>query len=106
MKELRTKSSPDIKIFLIGNKADLEDKRVVSYEQGEKKKEEYGFDLFLETSAKTGLNAQKLFFEAGKILEAEHTQLKEKRKASKVRLKSDADKISKEKGKKEKKSWC
>ena len=67
-KELRTKASQGIKIFLIGNKADLEDQRVISKEQGEKMKNDYGFDLFMETSAKTGFNAQELFVEAGKIL--------------------------------------
>ena len=35
---------------------------------GEKFKEEYELDLFMETSAKTGYNAQELFIEAAKIL--------------------------------------
>ena len=57
-KELRTKASQGIKIFLIGNKADLEEERVIRKEQGEKMKRDYGFDIFMETSAKTGFNAQ------------------------------------------------
>ena len=36
LKELRLYSSPDIKIILIGNKSDLEDKREVTYEEGAK----------------------------------------------------------------------
>ena len=39
-------------------------------------KYDYGFDLFMETSAKTGFNAQKLFIEAGKILYEESNKLK------------------------------
>ena len=68
MKDLKSNSSPDIKIFLIGNKADLEDKRVISKEQAENFKNEYDLDLFMETSAKTGFNAKELFAEAAKLL--------------------------------------
>ena len=53
---------------MIGNKADLNETRIIKTEQGEKMKNDYGFDLFMETSAKTGFNAQELFVEAGKIL--------------------------------------
>ena len=35
LRELRTHSSPDAKVFLIGNKVDLENEREVSKEQGE-----------------------------------------------------------------------
>ena len=31
-------------------------------------KEEYGFDMFLESSAKTGFNAKEIFIEAAKLL--------------------------------------
>ena len=68
LNELRTKSSPDINLFLIGNKADLEEERVVSKEQGLEKKKNLGFDLFMETSTKTGFDPQEIFVEAGKIL--------------------------------------
>ncbi len=68
IKDLKLNSSPDIKIFLIGNKADLEDKRLIYKEQGEKCKDEYDLDYFIETSAKTGMNAREIFIEAVKIL--------------------------------------
>ena len=48
---------------------------------------EYGFNLFLETSAKTGFNAQKLFIEAGKILYEEHLRYKKEPKISGEHLK-------------------
>jgi len=68
LKDLKANSSPDIKVFLIGNKADLEEKRVISKEKAEKYKEEYELDFFKETSAKTGMNAQEIFVEAAIVL--------------------------------------
>lgn len=46
--------------YLIGNKSDLEDDRVVSKEEGETLKDDYDFNLFMETSAKTGFNIKNL----------------------------------------------
>ena len=46
--------------YLIGNKCDLEDDRVVSKEEGEALKDDYDFNLFMETSAKTGFNIKNL----------------------------------------------
>lgn len=68
LKELRTHANPNIIIFLIGNKVDLEGKRVIEYQKALKFSENEGFKLFLESSAKTGFNAQKIFIEAGKEL--------------------------------------
>ena len=61
-------SSPDIKVFLIGNKADLEEKREVNRDNAEKYKNDYDLDYFIETSAKTGMNAKEIFVQAAKIL--------------------------------------
>ena len=61
-------SSPDLKIFLIGNKSDLEESRLVTKEQGIKFKEENNLDFFTETSAKSEKDAQEIFFEAVKVL--------------------------------------
>ena len=68
IKDLRENSSPDIKIFLIGNKWELEDERIISKEKAEILKNNYEFDYFLETSAKTGFNAKELFIQAAKLL--------------------------------------
>ena len=68
LKELRMHSNPDSKAFLIGNKIDLENERKVSREQGEEYSNQNNFSLFMESSAKTGFNAQKIFIEAAKIL--------------------------------------
>lgn len=60
LKELKTHSNPDAKVFLIGNKIDLEDKRKINKEVANKFKEDYNLDLFMEASAKTGFNAKNV----------------------------------------------
>ena len=55
LKELKTNANPDIKIFLIGNKLDLENEREVEITEAEKIKSDYDFSLFKETSAKNGI---------------------------------------------------
>jgi hypothetical protein len=56
--------------------------RNISYEQGNEIKEKNNFDLFMETSAKDGLNIKELFFEVGKIL---YAKTLEESKVNKVR---------------------
>ncbi len=68
LKELRTHSNPDAKVFLIGNKIDLEKERKITKEKGEKFKELNNLDLFMEASAKSGINAQNIFVQAAKLL--------------------------------------
>ena len=65
-------SNPDVKVFLIGNKSDLESSRVVTKEMGEKCKRDYKFDLFMETSAKTGFNSEEVFITAIRMLYDEY----------------------------------
>ena len=68
LNDLKSQANPDVRIFLRGNKADLEEDRKVKKEEGEKYKEDQHLDLFMETSAKTGLNARHVLVEAAKIL--------------------------------------
>ena len=77
LNEIRTKANPDIKIFLIGNKCDLEDKRRVTKDSGQDFSENNKFNLFMETSAKTGFNAQNLFIEASKLLYEQYVKNKD-----------------------------
>ena len=58
--DVRTNSSKNVTVILIGNKKDLEDKRRVSYEEGEAFAKENGL-MFLETSAKTAYNVVESF---------------------------------------------
>ena len=60
MDDVRTNSSKNVTVILIGNKKDLEEKRQVSYEEGEAFAKENGL-MFLETSAKTAYNVVESF---------------------------------------------
>ena len=60
LEEVRNNSSKTITVILIGNKKDLEDKRQVTYEEGEAFAKENGL-MFLETSAKTAYNVVESF---------------------------------------------
>ena len=75
LKELKSNSNPDVKIFLVGNKLDLEDDRTVSTEEAENLVNDLEFDYFIETSAKTGINAEALFVQAAKLLYTEYKEL-------------------------------
>jgi len=74
--ELKKNGSTDLKMFLVGNKIDLE--REVNKEEAEKFAEKNGIDLYMETSAKTGENAQKLLIEAAKFLYFDSMNYKKK----------------------------
>ena len=76
LNDIKTQSSPEVKIFLIGNKADLDDKRKITREQGEKFSNEHKISFFTETSAKTGLNVQNVFIQAAKELFIQHEEIK------------------------------
>ena len=86
LKELKTHSNPDIKIFLIGNKIDLADSRTVTQEEARKFKDDYMLNLYMETSAKTGFNAQEIFVEAARVLFNEYNQYKKVDEEKKIKL--------------------
>ena len=67
-KELRNNANPYIKIFLIGNKNDLEMERKINFNQGLDLSKSLNFDYFCEVSAKTGFNAENLFIKASLLL--------------------------------------
>ena len=80
--EIKCQTHPNLKIFLIGNKIDLEENRVIEKEKGEKFYLDHQLDFFIETSAKTGENAQKVFIKAAQILYDEYIQSAERDKSS------------------------
>ena len=61
---------------MVGNKVDLETKRTVTKEEAKKLYEDLELDYFIESSAKTGLNAEKIFVYAAKLLFKEYERLK------------------------------
>ena len=78
LKEVKTQSNPDVKVFLIGNKTDLDEERKVTKEQAEQFVSDNKIDYFVETSAKTGFNATTAFIEAAKCLYTEHLRYKDR----------------------------
>ena len=78
LKEVKTQANPDIKIFLIGNKTDLEDQRKIPTDKAKTFVDENNLHYFSETSAKTGFNAKTVFIEAAKCLYEEHLKYKDR----------------------------
>ena len=103
LKELRTHSNPDAKVFLIGNKADLEKERVISIEEGEKFKEQNKLHFFTEASAKTGLNAQKIFVQAAYTLYQDYLKYKGEEQSVKSEVSVKTMELSTKKIEKDKK---
>lgn len=101
LKDLKENANPDIKVFLIGNKADLEDSRLVTKERAMQYKNDFELDLFMETSAKTGFNTQKLFIEAAKLLYKDYSKYKKKPRKDSEKLK-----LEKNKNKNDEKKGC
>ena len=104
LNELKSIANTDVRIFLVGNKADLEEDRKVSKEEGEKYKEEHNLDLFLETSAKTGYNAKNVLVEAAKMLYNDYLKFEENLENENKYKKKGEELIKKDK--KEKKGCC
>ena len=107
LKDIKLQSNPDIKIFLVGNKTDLEEQRVVDFEEAKKYANENDFDYVNETSAKTGFNTREVFIQAAKVLYLEHLKYKNKANLSstKYNLNTNA-KIDKGNVPKRKKDGC
>jgi GTPase SAR1 family protein len=74
---LRRYSNPDAKVILIGNKSDLDLKRTVPYETGQKYCNENQLDMFMETSAKLGVNVESIFVKASQLLYTDYLKYKD-----------------------------
>jgi Ras-related protein Rab-2A len=59
LEEVRQNGNPDMVIMLIGNKCDLDARRQVSTEEGERFAKENNL-IFMETSAKTAFNVEEV----------------------------------------------
>ena len=104
--ELKTNGSEDILIILVGNKSDLEDKREVSTEDGEKKAKQYGI-AFCETSALQGKNIEYAFntlideiildIDNAKEKEMKNNKNNNKKKSKGIMLNTNNDKSHKKK---------
>jgi len=63
--DARNLTNPNTVIYLIGNKSDLEAQRDVSYEEAKAFADENGL-IFIEASAKTGVNVEEAFLRTAK----------------------------------------
>ena len=107
IKELRLNNSPDTKLILVGNKLDLEESREISYEEGKKFANDFGFIDFFETSAKTGENIKKMFIKAANVLYEENLKFGDSESSSSFNtFRPHAQLIKKNKNKKKSKGCC
>ena len=60
IEDVRAERGADVLIVLVGNKTDMPERRVVSFDEGERRAREEGI-TFIECSAKLGHNVQQLF---------------------------------------------
>ena len=67
LEEVRQNGNPDMTIMLIGNKCDLDARRQVSFEEGERFAKENGL-IFTETSAKTAFNVEEAFLQTSQMI--------------------------------------
>ena len=61
LREIRDHTSPSIVIYLIGNFADMEENREVSFQEAFEFARDQQFSHYIETSAKTGQNVHEVF---------------------------------------------
>lgn len=67
IKQIEVHANSGVEKVLIGNKADLLDKKVITTEQGMELAKEYNMSFF-ETSARSGLNVNESFFHIAKLI--------------------------------------
>ncbi|XP_007174990.1 ras-related protein Rap-1b-like isoform X1 [Balaenoptera acutorostrata] len=60
---LRVKDTDDAPMILVGNKCDLEDERVVGKEQGQNLARQWNNCAFLESSVKSKINVNEIFYD-------------------------------------------
>ncbi|KAJ3227244.1 hypothetical protein HK099_002937 [Clydaea vesicula] len=89
--DVRAERGNDVIIVLVGNKTDLNEKRQVTTEDGEKKAKEFNV-MFIETSAKAGYNVKALFRRIAQALPGMENTVTEQPTLIDVKLNPNANK--------------
>ena len=84
MSQIKESCGEDIPILLVGNKIDLEDDRIVNVKEAEELVNDLDMNYFIESSAKTGFNAEKIFVQAAKLLYTEFKEIAKTQQENKV----------------------
>ncbi|KAK9381733.1 ras family-domain-containing protein [Kockiozyma suomiensis] len=87
--DVRAERGNDVIIVLVGNKTDLNDKRQVTSEDGEKKAKEVKV-MFIETSAKAGHNVKTLFRRIAQALPGMENSMEDANQAQMIDVNIDA----------------
>jgi len=77
--EIKQHAAADVRVYLIGNKSELDSQREVLFERAIEFAKSQGIHKCFETSARTGQNVEEVFSCAGK--ELYHQAIKEKKEA-------------------------
>ena len=98
LKDIRAYSEKNTKIFLVGNKIDINDEnRKISNEMGNKFYKDNNLSNFFETSAKTGHNIENVFIQGVKILYEENfinNKEEKKNDTNSIIIVTDSNKVS------------
>ena len=104
---LKDNTKPDILVFIVGNKNDLEDKREVKMEEGKAFMEERNYNFFLETSAKENKHVKDLFEQAfAQLYEYHYKEVKDNREDFAFKNEQRISITKKEHKKRRKKKFC
>ena len=76
----------------------MEESRLVNTEQGKQLQKDFDLDLFMETSAKSGMNTEELFIAAAKLLYNDYSKYKKKSKKGEKLKKTQENEKPKKKG--------
>ena len=74
LRNIQEHANEDVEKMILGNKCDMEDKRVIPKERGEVIAKENGI-RFLETSAKTNVNIDRAFMELSEAILDKNTEM-------------------------------
>ncbi|KAF9094460.1 Ras- protein Rap-1b [Mortierella sp. AM989] len=82
---LRVKDVDKVPIVLVGNKCDLEGDRKVSREKGEQQSLKWGGTPFYETSARTRINVDEVFYDLVRMINRQNPIKVDKTKGNKAK---------------------